>query len=77
MRKNNLRMLRKRLGFSQVGLAEAAHCSRATIIIVERLNHYPTAGVRSRLATALGVSETTLWPQLKASLETTEGEDGD
>jgi len=65
MRKNNLRMLRRRLGFSQVGLAEEAHCSRATIILVERLNHYPTSGVRSRLATALGVTVAVIWPSVE------------
>lgn len=65
MRKNNLRMLRRRLGFSQVQLAEAAHCSRATIILVERLNHYPRVEVRRRLATALGISEIALWPTLE------------
>lgn len=66
MRKNNLRKFRRQLGFSQVGLAKMAHCSRATIILVERLNHYPTARVRSRLATALGISEAAIWPNLEA-----------
>ncbi|MEW6143365.1 MAG: helix-turn-helix domain-containing protein [Chloroflexota bacterium] len=67
MRKNFLRKLRRRLSYSQAELAEKAHCSRATIILVERLCHYPTRKVRNRLASALGVSESVIWPSLEAS----------
>jgi len=68
MRRNNLRKMRSRLVFSQAELAKAAHCSRATIILIERLNHYPSAEVRSRLAAALGMSEAVLWPSLVETL---------
>lgn len=67
MRGNRLRRFRRRLGFSQVDLAKLAHCSRATIILIERLNHYPGSGVRERLTIALGVSEATLWPSLEVT----------
>lgn len=66
MRKNILRKWRRQLKFTQAELAGAAACSRATIILIERLNHYPGSGVRSRLATALGVSEAVIWPTLEA-----------
>lgn len=62
MRKNKLREWRKKLEFTQAELAMAAHCSRATIIWIERLGHYPTPGVRQRIAVALFVSEKALWP---------------
>ena len=65
MKKNQLKALRRRLSFTQIELAAAAHCSRALIISIERLNHYPGREVRSRLATALGVSEAVIWPTLE------------
>lgn len=64
MGENQLREWRKRLGFTQAELATAAHCSRALIISVERLGHYPTPGVRQRIAGALFVSEATIWPKV-------------
>ncbi|MFH1925666.1 MAG: helix-turn-helix domain-containing protein [Chloroflexota bacterium] len=67
MRKNMLRVWRRRLSFTQVELAKTAHCSRATIILIERLKHYPTSKVRSRLATALSVSESVIWPTLEVA----------
>lgn len=67
MRRNNLRRWRRRLEFTQTELSGLAHCSRATIIWIERLGHYPTPGVRSKLATALGISEAVIWPSLEVS----------
>jgi transcriptional regulator with XRE-family HTH domain len=67
MRKNTLGKWRRRLDLTQAELAVLAHCSRATIIWIERLGHYPTPGVRSKLSKALGVSsEAVLWPTLEA-----------
>lgn len=62
MKTNGLKALRKRLGFRQAEVAEVAHCSRALIISIERLKHYPSPAVRQRIAAALGVSETLIWP---------------
>lgn len=67
MRKNKLREWRKRLKFTQAELGEAAHCSRATVILIERLGHYPTKGVRAKIAVALFVSEATIWPKVVTS----------
>lgn len=65
MRKNKLKEFREKLKFSQIELSLAAHCSRATIIWIERLGHYPTPGVRQRIAVALFVSEATIWPEVE------------
>jgi len=73
MKRNNLKKFRKMLGFSQVELAQRTHCSRVTIIFIERLGHYPTVGVRSRLATALGVHESVIWPTLEVVANGREG----
>jgi len=70
MRKNNLRRFRKKLDLSQGELAGLALCSRATIIWIERLGHYPTPGVRSKLAKGLGMTEAVIWPSV-------EGKDGE
>lgn len=61
MRKNQLREWRKKLRFTQAELAASAHCSRALIIWIERLGHYPTPAVRHRIAVALFVNEATIW----------------
>ncbi len=67
MRQNQLRALRRRLEFTQSELATAANCSRATVILIERLKHYSRKEVRGRLATALGISESTIWPTLEVA----------
>jgi len=64
MRKNQLKALRKMLGFTQAKLAADAHSSRALIISIERLGHYPTPSVRQRIAAALAVSEAIIWPDI-------------
>lgn len=64
MRTNKLRKWRKKLRLTQAELAVAAHCSRMTIILIERLNHYPGSEVRSRLSTALFISEVSIWPKV-------------
>lgn len=69
MRKNNLRRLRKRLCFTQVKLAKAAGTCRATLVLIERHNYYPTAEVRGRLAAALGAEETLIWPTLEVATD--------
>ena len=67
MKRNNLRKLRRRLVLSQTELAGLAHCSRATIILIERLRHYPGQDVRARLSKALGISEAAIWPILEVT----------
>lgn len=64
MRTNRLKALRRRLEFTQAELAAAVHCSRALIICIERLKHYPTPSVRQRIAAALFVSEAAIWPDV-------------
>ena len=65
MIQNRLRIWRKRLGFSQQELTQAASVSIATIVLVERYNHLPGDDVRKRLSKALGISELVIWPSLE------------
>ena len=66
MRRNYLRKWRLEMKFSMQELAVRAHVSPATINTIEHYQHYPRADTRSRIATALGISETTLWPNLES-----------
>jgi transcriptional regulator with XRE-family HTH domain len=68
MKKNNLKKFRKEKGkLTQKELAEKADCTPALIIAIERLGHYPRASSRTKIAAALGVSESTIWPTLEAT----------
>ena len=62
MRVNQLREYRTKLGIRQQELAVRAGVSPALLVAVERYGHLPGADVRARIAAAMGVSETTLWP---------------
>ncbi len=62
---NELRAWRHKLGFTQQKLTQAAGVSIATIVLIERYGHLPGENVRGRIAVALNVSETTLWPTLE------------
>src|SRR5262245_61881400 len=57
-----LRDLRLRRQLAQVALAVVAGVSPSLVVAVERYGHRPRPETRARLARALGVSETTLWP---------------
>lgn len=64
MIENKLKTWRQKLRFTQQELTQAAGVSIATIVLIERYGHLPGEDVRGRIAAALGVSETTLWPSL-------------
>jgi len=63
MRENKLKAWRQRLGFTQVALADAAHCAELTIVQIETLNAYPRPATRTRIAKALGLEESFIWPE--------------
>lgn len=64
-KRDYLRKWRKRLKFTQAELAGVAGCSRVTIILIERLGHYPRPETRHRISNALHVSEAAIWPTLE------------
>ena len=64
MTANQLRLWRLKLGFRQQELAALAGVSPALIVAVERYQHLPGEDVRARIAKALGVSQTTIWPEV-------------
>ena len=66
---NNLRRLRKLQGFTVRGLSVAAHVSTATIVAVELYGDIPAAKTCEKIARALNVSETTLWPTLEVVID--------
>lgn len=59
---NKLRTWRKKLGFTQQELTQAAGCSISTLVLIERYGHLPGEDARARIAAALGVSEDAIWP---------------
>ena len=65
MIQNKMRAWRQKLGFTQQELTQAAGVSIATIVLIERYGHLPGEDVRGRIATALGVSESVIWPNLE------------
>ena len=56
-------MWRIKLGFRQQELAVQAGISPALIVAIERYGHLPGTDVRAKLAKALGVRESLLWPE--------------
>ncbi len=65
MSTNELRTWRHKLGFTQQELTQVAGVSIATIVLIERYGHIPGEDVRARITAALGVRETTLWPNVE------------
>jgi len=59
-----LRKYREKHSLTQWGLCKIANVSVATISAIEMNGLYPTPPVREKLATALGVSEIDIWPEL-------------
>lgn len=47
-------------------LAVKAHVSPATINTIELYGHFPRSDTRSRIADALGVPESAIWPPLES-----------
>jgi transcriptional regulator with XRE-family HTH domain len=63
----NFWKLRKKLQFSQLGLAVSAQVSPAMVSAVEKYNYIPGAKVRTKLAGALGVKESMIWPEIETA----------
>lgn len=61
--------LRNALGYSQQQLAIMAKISPATIVAIEKYGYMPGAWVRKKLARALKVPETSVWPELNRRRE--------
>lgn len=64
VRQNSLRRIRYSLESSLMGLAVISGVSTATLVAIERYNHYPGPSVRERLSKAMGVSEEAIWPNI-------------
>jgi transcriptional regulator with XRE-family HTH domain len=60
---NRLRELRRSQGLPLYGLAVKASVSPTIASIVERFDYRPGVKAGVRLAQALGVSETDIWPE--------------
>ncbi len=63
---NRLREFRQRSGLSQEGLAARACTSVMLIRRVEKYDRVPSPMAAERLAAALGVAVSTVWPQTGA-----------
>ena len=61
-KQNNLRQIRKKLGFALLELMATSGISTSTLVAIERYGLYPATDVRTRLSKALGVSELIIWP---------------
>ncbi|HXB16410.1 MAG TPA: helix-turn-helix transcriptional regulator [Solirubrobacteraceae bacterium] len=59
---NSLELHRRSLGWTQRELAERARVDASAVCRAER-GHYPSANVRMRLAAALDVAISDLWPR--------------
>ena len=62
---NEFRHKRLAVGYYQLKLSVLAGISPATIVAIEKYDYMPGPWVRSKLAKALAVPETILWPRLK------------
>jgi len=62
LRKNSLRIIRRSLEASLMGLAANSGVSTATIVSIEKYDVYPSKTVRERLAKGLGTTEGAIWP---------------
>jgi transcriptional regulator with XRE-family HTH domain len=61
---NKLRSMRKILGFSQQELMIAARVSIATLTAIERYGYVPGPKVREKLAQAMGLPVTKIFPNV-------------
>jgi transcriptional regulator with XRE-family HTH domain len=60
---NRLRDLRQEYGLALWGLAGRAGVSASTLSAIERWDYLPTPPVRQRIAEALGVEASAIWPE--------------
>ena len=61
---SRLRSLRLEKALTLQGLAALSGSSPSTLVFIERYGHQPGADLRRRIAEALKVSESELWPDL-------------
>ena len=62
--RNRIKELRQGLGLSQTALSAAIQCTPPYLIFMEKHGYVPQAALRRRVAAALGVTETDVWPDL-------------
>lgn len=62
--RNRLRELRCQRGLAQQAVAVAAGTNVPTIVAIERYGYVPQNDLRQRIAKAVGVEETAIWPGL-------------
>ena len=60
---NRLRVLRQEHELALWGLAARAGVSASTLSAIERWDYLPTPPVRQRIAEALGVEPSAIWPE--------------
>jgi DNA-binding XRE family transcriptional regulator len=60
---NRLRDLRGEHGLALWGLAARAGVSASTLSAIEKWDYLPTSPVRRRIAAALGVEASAIWPE--------------
>jgi DNA-binding XRE family transcriptional regulator len=58
-----LKGLRQRWGLAQVGLAVLAKVSPNTVLSIERWGHVPSEPVQRKIAEALQVQVSDIWPE--------------
>ena len=66
---NRLRELRKEQGLALWGLAARTGVSASTLSAIERWDYLPTPPVRQRIAEALGVEASAIWPEFGLAAE--------
>ena len=69
MTNNQCMAIRNKRGYSQQKLSIIARISPATLVAIERYGYVPGPWVRRKLARALRVSESRIWPELDKKLE--------
>jgi DNA-binding XRE family transcriptional regulator len=62
-KENHLKAMRHAQKLSLWGLAARAGTSPSTLSAVEKWGYQPSAGLRQRIAAALGVPLETIWPE--------------
>lgn len=65
-RRNKLRELRQAQNLSQWGLAVDVGTSTAMLSAIERWGYQPRADLCERIAAALGVAVSDIWPEAEA-----------
>ena len=66
---NRLRALRNEQELALWGLAARAGVSASTLSAIERWDYLPTPPVRQRIAEALGVEASAIWPECGPAVE--------